>query len=205
MLSLRACAALVVFLLAGLADGESRKLPPSSRLAPMKQQKDRALPKSAARDYGRKGNFWINSALHTAKSIAATSALLAKSSLKASARALSGKFIDDDEIVGAWLLQHVVRGDKDDEDIVSGVTIRFLGNGTVSTRYKGATYMAPYTFTQRSWPRYCTIDFEAVTDIDRSTGKLVTMIYSGHFERSLLNSNVITLRGNIFRMQGKFL
>ena len=79
--------------------------------------------------------------------------------------------------------------------------VQLLFNGTVITHYKEKTYTTRYKFTERSWPRSCTIEFDAYAFQGPRDKVPVRLIYKGTFRRKLLKSSVIQIMGKIYEEQ----
>ena len=130
---------------------------------------------------------------------------IAKYSVKTALDALSIKFVKKSEVIGIWRVEQTLFVADGSQPNIQAVTIRLKRNGTVETRFKGKTYSALYAFVQRTWPRYCTINFEAQTLVDSRSEEPVSLYYKGYFKRSVLNRDVILMRGSVYQMQGRLL
>jgi hypothetical protein len=124
---------------------------------------------------------------------------------KTSVDALAPKFISKKELLGTWRFEQCIENPDNGKSITEAVTICFNKNGTCHTRFRGKSYVSYYTFTQRSWPRHCILEFEAKTLRDELYDEPQQLIYRGHFKRSILNKKVISLRGTLFRLTGSLL
>lgn len=55
----------------------------------------------------------------------------------------------------------------------------------------------------RSWPGKCTIQFECKAFQGPEDSEPTNMFYKGYFKRSLMNNDVLLMRGKIYRLSGK--
>jgi hypothetical protein len=66
------------------------------------------------------------------------------------------------------------------------------------TYYKEKTYMTFYKFTERSWPRSCTIEFDAFAFQGPTDKEPIKLFYKGTLRRKLLKSSIIQITGKIY-------
>jgi hypothetical protein len=113
---------------------------------------------------------------------------------------LQPKQVDLHEIAVGWKLeQTVTRAGRAPEHCVA--TIELRRDGTVRTRYRGEEMITDYTFRQHSWPRACTIEFDAYAFQGPHDPEPVLKHYKGEFSRNLMDSSIITMKGAIYDLQ----
>jgi hypothetical protein len=138
------------------------------------------------------------------KSVSVASFSLIKGSIKASADALAVKYVHHKDILGTWRFEQTVI-EEDGTEVVEAASIEVLRNNTVRTRCGGITRLSPYVFVQRPWPRRCSIAFEACTHHSPGQSEPETVMYKGYFKRSLMNPDVVFIRGSVFQTRGRLL
>lgn len=67
-------------------------------------------------------------------------------------------------------------------------------------KYQDKTYETTYLFRERTWPRSCTIEFEARAFQGPHDEEPVLMRYKGFFRRKLVDSNVIKIVGYVYQV-----
>jgi hypothetical protein len=146
----------------------------------------------------------VRGTLSALKAASDASLSLIKGSVKASVDALSVKYVNHKDIVGTWRFEQTVI-DEDGAEVVEAASIEVLRNNTVRTRCRGVTCLSPYAFVQRPWPRRCTICFEAPTHITPGRSEPSNLMYKGYFKRSLMNPDVVFIRGSVYQTRGRLL
>jgi len=79
--------------------------------------------------------------------------------------------------------------------------VELNARGDCITKYKDEVYRTPYTFIERSWPRSCSIEFEARAYQGPNDEEPVTMLYKGYFRRKLADKRVIKIIGKIYQVR----
>lgn len=134
----------------------------------------------------------------TQKSLSmATSATIStlKTSGKAAYYLTAPKFVTKREIVGVWRL------DQSIGQAVCAANIEFTPQGDAITKYKGEEDSHGYLFQSRSWPRSCTIEFEAKAFQGPGDEVPVSYYYKGYFRRKIADKNVIKIVGKIYEIR----
>jgi len=138
----------------------------------------------------------------TQKSISlATSATVStlKTGGKAAYYLTAPKFVTRREVCGVWRL------DQSIGSAACAANIEFTPQGDAVTKYEGEENSNGYLFQSRSWPRSCTIEFEA--EAFQGPGDEVPMryYYKGSFRRKVADKSVIKIRGKIYEVKkGRF-
>ena len=78
-----------------------------------------------------------------------------------------------------------------------------LEDGTIVTTCDGQEFKSEFVFKERTWPRKCTISFQARAFQGPGDSEPVAMFYKGYFKRSILNSKVILIRGKVYKLSGQ--
>ena len=71
------------------------------------------------------------------------------------------------------------------------------------TAFDGKEFVSEFKFTERQWPRKCTIEFEATAFQGPQDKDPVSMYYKGFFKRSLTNPQIVLIRGKVYKLVGK--
>jgi hypothetical protein len=129
---------------------------------------------------------------------------LTKGGVKTAVDLISAKHVTLNQIVGKWRMEQDVQVSKD-ASITCPATLEFTEQGQVVTSFNGKVYTSEFKLTIRPWPRKCTISFEATAFQGPKDKEPVSMYYKGYFKRSIMNPNVILMRGKVYRLKGKFL
>lgn len=148
-----------------------------------------------------------NDALTQAKNLTQKSLSLATSAtvstLKTGGKAAyyltAPKFVTRREVCGVWRL------DQSIGSAACAANIEFKPQGDAVTKYKGEENSNGYLFQSRSWPRSCTIEFEA--EAFQGPGDEVPMrfFYKGSFRRKVADKSVIKIVGKIYEVRkGRF-
>ena len=198
----------------------SRRRPPTNRPPPPRSRQGHShsrqqhsnrpgsgsssRPRSNARKHKpQKQNDALTQAKNlTQKSLSlATSATVStlKTGGKAAYYLTAPKFVTRREVCGVWRL------DQSIGSAACAANIEFKPQGDAVTKYKGEENSNGYLFQSRSWPRSCTIEFEA--EAFQGPGDEVPMryFYKGSFRRKVADKSVIKIVGKIYEVRkGRF-
>ena len=120
-----------------------------------------------------------------------------KTSGKAAYYLTAPKFVSKPEIYGVWRLDQTVGSTP------CAANIEFTPTDVI-TRYLGEEVVNGYLFQSRSWPRSCTIEFEAEAFQGPGDEKPVKFMYKGYFRRKLADKSVIKIVGKIYEIRKRF-
>ncbi|CAN0152776.1 unnamed protein product, partial [Ascophyllum nodosum] len=81
-------------------------------------------------------------------------------SVKAVVQTLQPKSVGIGEILDTWKIEQVI-GKLPRRVTRCAATVEFRRDGTVATSFEGRETVSEFTFRSHSWPRTCTIEFEA--------------------------------------------
>jgi hypothetical protein len=112
---------------------------------------------------------------------------------------LAGKHVYLDQILGKWRLMQDVEVRKG-AYVSCPATIELCDGGEVRSYFEDAECVTSFTFRERAWPKYCTISFEAEAFQGPQDEAPVRMFYRGRFKKSILNPNMIFIRGRMYRV-----
>lgn len=136
---------------------------------------------------------------------AATAAFkFTKGGVKSAVDLVAAKHVTLPQIVGKWRMEQEVQLSKG-ASYMCPATIEFTDDGQVITTFEGKTFTSTFKFTERQWPRKCTIQFEATAFQGPRDKEPVSMFYKGHFKRSIMNPNVVLIRGKVYKLVGRLL
>ena len=151
--------------------------------------------------------------------LASTAANLAKKSLdvttsatlstlkgtgKAAFYLASPKHVSREEIWGIWRLDQVLLRGPDRESAVScAANVELTPKGDVVTKYKEEEYQTVYLFKSRSWPRSCSIEFEARAFQGPGDDVPVSYLYKGTFRRKMADRGVVKIVGKVYEIPKK--
>lgn len=127
---------------------------------------------------------------------------LGKGTVKSAVDLAANKHVAEYQIYGKWRFMQEIEVKKG-VFISSPATIEFMEDGTVVTVCDGQKYESEYVFKEKPWPRKCKIYFQARAFQGPKDQEPVNMFYKGYFKRSLLNPNVVLIRGNVYKLAGK--
>lgn len=175
-----------------------------------------SIPRSTSnRKRQSKTSQYANLAVNMAKKTANVATSATVSSIKGSTRAAvhlaTPKHVSIRDIVGVWRLDQHVDADGDATTTTTcAANVELTPRGDVVTRYsKGGgnsdeeqVKLSPYTFTERSWPRSCAIEFEARAFQGPGQEEPTNMLYKATFRRKLADTSVIKMEGKIYRVSG---
>jgi hypothetical protein len=165
-------------------------------------------------------------AFTTLKRYAFASGKLCRSALKTSYDLVAVKHVTLQQILGKWNLEQQIALKEDVIldvpavlELFRGHQVSLICNGIehksefeFEERYALYHWNTPLTFDDvvccRSWPRRCTVEFRASVTPHaghRSNNQAMQLHYRGHFKRSMMNPNIVLLRGKIYKTEGSFL
>lgn len=127
---------------------------------------------------------------------------LAKGTVKGAVDLAANKHVAEYQIFGKWRFMQEIEVKKG-VFISCPATIEFLEDGTVVTVCDGQKFESEYVFKERPWPRKCSIYFQARAFQGPKDTEPVNMFYKGYFKRSIMNPNVLLIRGKVYKLAGK--
>ena len=127
---------------------------------------------------------------------------LTKKSIKSSVDFLASAHVMQSKILGKWRLHQEIEVRK---GIILScpATIEFLDDSTLSTFFNDEEYKSEYSFKEKNWPQKCSISFNAKAFQGPKDAEPINLYYHGYFKRSLLNPNIIFIRGKVYSLKGK--
>ena len=130
----------------------------------------------------------------------ATSATMStlKTGGKAAYYLTAPKFVSRKEVCGVWRLDQSIGSSA------CAANVEFTPNGDAVTKYDGEESINGYLFQSRSWPRSCTIEFEAEAFQGPGDDVPVRYYYKGSFRRKVADKNVIKIVGKIYEVKKRF-
>jgi len=158
-----------------------------------KSRKRRELKKAARSSSGLIGS---------ASDLANMAFKFTRGSVKAAADLCANKHVTLAQVAGKWRIQQEIEVRKG-VFVACPATIQLLEDGSVITTCDGQVYKSEFVFKERAWPRKCTISFQARAFQGAKDKEPVAMFYKGYFKRSIMNPNVVLIRGKIYRLSGK--
>jgi len=159
-----------------------------------KKSRKRRTQKKAARS--------SSSIIGSASDLANMALKFTRGSVKAAADLCANKHVTLVQIAGKWRIQQEIEVRKG-VFVACPATIQLLEDGSVITTCDGQVYKSEFVFKERAWPRKCTISFQARAFQGAKDKEPVAMFYKGYFKRSIMNPNVVLIRGKIYRLSGK--
>ena len=135
-------------------------------------------------------------------SAAAAAFKLTKGGVKLAVDLVSAKHVSAIQIVGKWRMDQEVQIGKG-ATVTCPATLEFTEDGRVITTFEGKTFTSDYKFTERPWPRKCSIHFEAAAFQGPGDKEPSSMFYKGYFKKSIMNPNVVLIRGRVYKLLGK--
>ena len=121
-----------------------------------------------------------------------------KSGGKAAYYLTAPKFVSRNEVCGVWRLDQAIGS------TASAANVEFTLRGDAITKYHGEESSNGYLFQSRSWPRSCTIEFEAEAFQGPEDDVPVRYYYKGSFRRKIADKNVIKIVGKIYEVKKRF-
>jgi len=171
--------------------------PPRGRYPPGRRQP----PKSKSSITGN----MVNSVSSLAKSSLDVTTTATVASIKGTGKAAyylaSPKHVSRQDIVGVWRLDQTALSAS------CAANVELTMRGDVLVTYQAEEFRTPYYFSERSWPRSCTIQFEARAFQGPRDEQPVNMLYVASFRRKIADRNVIKMVGKIYQIthsKGKF-
>jgi hypothetical protein len=140
--------------------------------------------------------------LETASDAMSIGMKLAKGTVKGAVDLAANKHVVEYQIFGKWRFMQEIEVKKG-VFISCPATIEFLEDGTVVTVCDGQKFESEYVFKERPWPRKCGIYFQARAFQGPKDTEPVNMFYKGYFKRSIMNPNVLLIRGKVYKLAGK--
>jgi hypothetical protein len=117
---------------------------------------------------------------------------------------VSVKHVSYFQIIGKWKIYQDVELQKD--SVISyPVTIELMEDGTIKSRYNNVEYNSTFKFVERQWPKKCSIEFEILSHKNDDDPEPTPLLYKGYFKRSMMNSQVVFMKGRLFQTTGKAL
>lgn len=132
---------------------------------------------------------------------AASAFKLTKGGVKAAVDLVSSKHVTASQIVGKWRMEQEVEISKG-ASVTCPASLEFTESGEVITTFEGKSLTSDLKFTERPWPRKCSIQFEAAAFQGPGDKEPVKMFYKGYFKKSIMNPNVILIRGKVYKLVG---
>ncbi len=184
----------------------SRKRPPPPSSS--RQQRRKSLPPSPTSNILKSTTDIAQKSLNLA-----TSATI--STLKTTGRAAyyltAPKYVSKEDIFGIW------RFDQSIGTSACAATIEFTPNGNVITRFSHTNdkdsndsnnieeeKITGYLFQSKSWPKSCSIEFEAEAFQGSDDERPVKYYYKGYFRRKMADKSVIKIVGKIYEVKQRF-
>ena len=90
-----------------------------------------------------------------------------------------------------------------DTPISCAANVELTPRGDVLVKYQDQIFETTYLFREKTWPKSCSIEFEARAFQGPNDEEPVTMKYKGVFRRKLANSQVIKIVGHIYELPRK--
>jgi hypothetical protein len=161
---------------------------------------DMAKPQKKKYDTKRKATMFETS-VGSLTTAAAAAFKLTKGGVKVAVDLVSAKHVSLNQFVGKWRMEQEVQISKG-ASITCPASLEFTEDGRVITSFEGKVQTSEFKFIERPWPRKCTIQFEAAAFQGPSDKEPVSMFYRGHFKKSILNPNVVLIRGKVYKLTG---
>jgi len=174
----------------------------NKNLGPPKKKKDEHSSRSSS---FRSPMFAAQTAAKLVSKTAGVVTDAASVSTRAAVGLASAKHVSIEEVGGVWRLDQQVGELPDGPFISCAANIEFNAQGDIFTTYNKQRIKEnePFHFVERSWPRYCTIEFEARAFQGPSNQTPVRMLYKGYFKRKIAKRSVIKMEGKIYAIKPK--
>lgn len=127
-----------------------------------------------------------------------------KGTLKASMNLVTAKHVSFSQLIGKWRITQDIEIGKG-KVISYPVSIQLLDNGTVISSFGDVEYTSTFKFREKQWPRMCRIEFQIRSYKAPGDTEPSAMLYRGYFKKSLLNPDLIFMRGKVYKASGKVL
>ena len=150
----------------------------------------------------RKKNSTLSKGIESASSVVDMAMKLTKGTVKSAIDLCSTKHVNQRQITGKWRLQQEIELRKG-SIINCPASIELLKDGTVISYFNDQEFQSQYIFKEREWPRKCTIEFNCKAFQGPGDTEPRNMYYRGYFKRSIMNPNLIFVRGKVYRLSGK--
>lgn len=161
---------------------------------------DVGKPQKKKYDTKRKATMFETS-VGSLTTAAAAAFKLTKGGVKVAVDFVSAKHVTLTQFVGKWRMEQEVQISKG-ASITCPASLEFTEDGRVITSFEGKVQTSEFKFIERPWPRKCSIQFEAAAFQGPSDKEPVSMFYRGHFKKSILNPNVVLIRGKVYKLTG---
>jgi len=175
---------------------DHRRRPPPNRYA--------GPPSNRGRRSRSKAGVLGNAASLAKKSVDMTTSAAAvsgKAAGKAAFYLVSPKHVTRKEVWGVWRLDQQVGTSADGPMEACAANVELTHRGDCITKYKDEVYRTPYTFVEKSWPRSCSVEFEARAYQGPNDDQPVTMLYKGYFRRKIADKRVVKIVGKIYQVR----
>ena len=149
----------------------------------------------------RKNPSLLETSANSLMTAAAAAFKFTKGGVKIAVDLVSAKHVSAGQIVGKWRMDQDVEISKG-ASITCPASLEFTEDGKVITTFEGKIFTSNYKFTERPWPRKCTIQFEAVAFQGPKDKEPISMFYKGYFKKSIMNPNVVLIRGKVYKLLG---
>ena len=150
----------------------------------------------------RKKQSTINKGIESASSVVNMAMKLTKGTVKSALDLCSTKHVTQRQITGKWRLQQEIELRKG-SIINCPASIELLKDGTVISYFNDQEFQSQYIFKEREWPRKCTIEFNCKAFQGPGDVEPRNMYYRGYFKRSIMNPDLVFIRGKVYRLSGK--
>jgi hypothetical protein len=90
---------------------------------------------------------------------------------------INKNYVDNGQSSGKWRMEQEVELRKG-ATVTCPATIEFTEQGQVITAFEGKLFTSEYKFTERPWPRKCTIQFEATAFQGPNDKEPVSYLYT---------------------------
>jgi len=127
---------------------------------------------------------------------------MTKGSIKSAVDLVAAKHVTLRQICGKWRISQEIEVKKG-IFVNCPATIEIKEDGTITTTFDDQEFKSEFIFKERAWPRKCTIQFNARAFQGPGDAEPRNMYYKGFFKRSLLNPNIVFIRGKVYRLSGK--
>ncbi len=131
-------------------------------------------------------------------------ATVLQKALKGALDMVSVKHVSFFQILGKWKIYQDVELDKN-AVFSYPVSIELFEDGTVTSKYNNIEHNSTFKFVERQWPKKCSIEFEIKTYKSEEDVEPVALLYKGYFKRSMMNTQVVFMKGRLFQTTGKAL
>jgi len=150
----------------------------------------------------KKSSSVVGSSVKGISTLADFAVKLTKKSFKSSVDFLASAHVIQSKLLGKWRLHQEIEVRK---GIILScpATVEFLDDSTLLTFFNDEEYKSEYKFKEKNWPQKCSISFNAKAFQGPKDSEPINLYYHGYFKRSLLNPNIIFIRGKVYSLKGK--